>query len=223
LANTTSPANKQFHFTTTEENLRLAQDFYTETYYPSVSLPPELFTEILLINDLRSQPPSLETTSTARTILSRIDSFSPESWSATPAHATFQPDWLLISSAFHASVALYAILSLQSSGALPISGDPELDLARARHARHLFALLEDALAAPRVRKRMTWPLIVAGVEAAGRASDAVQGWIGERWAEMTRDQGCAPPLVARGLLERFWRRGGGRWDECFGEGMAFVV
>ncbi len=78
------------------------------------------------------------------------------------------------------------------------------------------------MAAPRVRRRMAWPLVVAGVEAA-RAGEGVQMYIKERLAEMSRDQGSAPPLVARGVLERFWARGGGRWDECFVEGVALVM
>jgi vacuolar-type H+-ATPase catalytic subunit A/Vma1 len=102
------------------------------------------------------------------------------------------------------------------------SSSPELELSRARHARKLFALLEQAMATPRVRKRMTWPLVVAGVEAA-RAGREVQRYIAERLKEMSRDQGSAAPLVARGVLERFWAGGGGRWDECFREPLAFVM
>lgn len=74
----------------------------------------------------------------------------------------------------------------------------------------------------RVRKRMTWPLVVAGVEAA-RASSEVQRYIGERLVEMSKDQGSAPPLVAKGVLERFWFLGGGSWDDCFGEPLALVM
>ncbi len=75
----------------------------------------------------------------------------------------------------------------------------------------------------KVRKRMTWPLVVAGVEAARSAGDGVKRWIAERLAEMSRDHGSAPPLVARGVLERFWARGGGSWDECFVEPVALVL
>jgi hypothetical protein len=127
----------------------------------------------------------------------------------------------LISGVFHAAVALYAIMSLQSSGALP-RASPALGLSRARHARHLFALLEDAMASPRVSKRMTWPLVIAGVEAA-RAGREVQRYIGECLLAMSRDQGSAPPLVAKAALERFWFLGGGDWGVCFVEPLGLVL
>lgn len=220
FANTTSPHDDFFHVTHTPETLQLVATYYTESYFPSVAIPPPLFTEIILINDLRPQPPSPETTLAATALLARIESFSPSTWSAARPPA-FQDDWLLLSTIFHAAVALYAILSLQSSGALADDA-PELELARARHARALFASLETAMATPRVKRRMTWPLVVAGVEAA-RAGREVQRYIGDRLREMSRDHGSAPPLVARGVLERFWGAGGGRWDECFREPLALIL
>lgn len=75
---------------------------------------------------------------------------------------------------------------------------------------------------PRVRKRTTWALIVAGVEAA-RAGSGVQKWIGERLDELGRDLGVAGPKVARRTLERFWVAGGGTWDECFPEPCCFLM
>ncbi|KAL2136158.1 hypothetical protein VTI74DRAFT_5211 [Chaetomium olivicolor] len=221
LANTTSPRDNQFHVASTADALLLIRTYYTEFYYPAVACPPELFTELVHINDLRAQPPSPDTTRSAHAILSRLESFSPEDWSAK--HRNHQEEWLLLSRAFHSSVTLYALLSLQSSAALPSSASPELDLLRARHARRLFSLLGNAMDTPKVRKRMTWPLIVAGVEAA-RASREVQRYVGERLAEMGREQGCAPPLVARAILEKFWDRGGeGGWEGCFGEVWALVL
>ncbi|KAK4034040.1 fungal-specific transcription factor domain-containing protein [Parachaetomium inaequale] len=219
FANTTSPKNDQFQVATTPETIQLIQTFYHETYYPSVTCPPTLLTDIILINDLRSHAPSPETTRAAHLILARLESFSPETWSA--AREGFHDDWLLLSSLYRAATALYAILSLQSSGALPCSS-PELGEARARHARVLFALLEEAVAVPIVYKRMTWALVVAGVEAA-RASAEVQRWIGHRLDEMSRDQGAAAPRVARGVLEGFWARGGGGWDQCFAEPLCLVL
>ncbi|KAK4151872.1 hypothetical protein C8A00DRAFT_16761, partial [Chaetomidium leptoderma] len=184
-----------------------------------VTLPRELFTELILINDLRAHGPSPETTQSASLILDRLDSFIPDAWSAT--QPSFQDDWRLLSSIFHAAMSLYAILSLQSSGALSASS-PELALAQARHARRLFALLEPGMEAPKVKKRMLWPLVVAGVEAA-RASREVQAYIGQRLREMSRDQGCATPLVGKQVLERFWALGGGTWDDCFEEPVALVL
>lgn len=69
---------------------------------------------------------------------------------------------------------------------------------------------------------MSWALIVAGVEAS-RAGDEVQRYIGEKLVDMSRDQGIASPLVARGVLERFWAKGEGRWDNCFDDAFAFIM
>jgi hypothetical protein len=301
------------------------QTYFTETYYPAIPFPPELFKEVILVNSLRARDASPETTFAATLLLARIEAFCPETWSATRP-PEFQQDWELLSAIFHAATAIFAILSLQSSGALPSASssrstaflslpqpapspssssnpsspshasplsrdlDPEqdandddeeddnnkkrhhgpheltpvlvpattttaptaqltnpaatrptdsmpdptqnhelaleLELARARHARTLFALLERGLAAPRARRRMAWPLIVAGVEAA-RAGDAVQRYVAQSLAALGRETGCAPPLVARRVLEGFWARGqgraGGTWDECFEEGLALVM
>ncbi|KAK3298800.1 fungal-specific transcription factor domain-containing protein [Chaetomium fimeti] len=219
FANTTSPNNNQFQVASTPETLRIAEAYYTESYYPSINCPPTLFSNIILINDLRSHLPSPETTRSAKLILARIEDFSPTAFSADKE--AFEEEWQLLGSMFRATTALYAILSLQSTGALPRSS-PELGLARARHARQLFALLEQAQEVPRVRKRMVWALVVAGVEAA-RAGGGVQKWIGERLDEMSRDHGAAGPRVARDTLEKFWAAGGGTWDECFTEPCCFLM
>ncbi|KAH6628080.1 fungal-specific transcription factor domain-containing protein [Chaetomium tenue] len=219
FANTTSPNNNQLQITSTDGTLRLASTYYTETYYPSINCPTPLFTSIILINDLRTHLPSPETTRAAHLLLARIETFSPTAFSADKD--AFEDEWQLLGAIYRATTALYAILSLQSSGALPRSS-AELGLARARHARQLFGLLERAVEVPRVRKRTTWALIVAGVEAA-RAGAGVQRWIGERLDDMSRDHGVAGPRVARATLERFWAKGGGSWDECFPEPCCFLM
>ncbi|GAB1311461.1 hypothetical protein MFIFM68171_01671 [Madurella fahalii] len=225
FSNTTSPRDNQFQVASTEETIGLIDKFYTETFYPMVSCPGELVKEIILTSALRSQPPSPGTTRSANDILARIEAFSPQEWTAA-TRESFHEDWLLISGLYHAATALYCILSLQSSGAFPdpqqTSSSAKLELARARHARYLFAQLERAIATPRVRRRMSWALIVAGVEAS-RASGEVQRYIGEKLADMSRDQGIASPLVAKGVLERYWARGGGRWDECFDDAFAIIM
>ncbi|KAL2198301.1 fungal-specific transcription factor domain-containing protein [Corynascus similis CBS 632.67] len=224
LANTTSPRDDQFRVASHSETLAIAEAYYTETYYPSVSLPRPLLTAIIEVNDLRTivtASPSSEITTSALGLLSRIESFSPEAFAAAKPVAV-RGKWRLLAEMYHATTFLYALLSLQSSG----EGEEIeslLALARARHARRLFALLEEAAAeVPAVMKRATWSLVVAGVEAA-RAGRDVQRWVGARLDEMRRDQGMAPPRVARTVLERFWARGGGSWDECFTEPLCLVL
>ncbi|KAJ4290081.1 hypothetical protein N0V88_006587 [Collariella sp. IMI 366227] len=77
LANTTSPRNQQIQIGTAAETLFLIRTYFTETYYPTVSFPPELFTTIIHINNLRALSPSAETTLAALSLLSDLATFSP--------------------------------------------------------------------------------------------------------------------------------------------------
>ncbi|KAK4174203.1 putative C6 zinc finger domain protein [Triangularia setosa] len=225
LANTTSPPNNQFQVTDTATTLRLAEDYYTEAYFPPMSCPTPLFIKLITINELRARDPwHPKMTQVALDILHQIERFSPEEWVSNIDSSVFadREEFLIIGRIFHASVALYCILSLLSSGTLIPT--PEVEVSRARHARALFSILETGMATPRARKRMTWPLIVAGVEAA-RADGDVQRYIGRCLVDMAKDQGIAPPLVAKRLLERFWvgRSEQKRWDDCWDGAYAFIM
>ncbi|KAK4140043.1 fungal-specific transcription factor domain-containing protein [Dichotomopilus funicola] len=219
FANSTSPRDDQFHSTSTAETLRLIQAYYSEMYYPSVACPTPLFTEIVLISDLRTGAPSPQTTRAAQRILARVQAFDAQAWGES--HETFRDEWVLLGGLYREAVALYAILGFQSSGAFP--GGEYVPRPRASHARRLFALLEEAVHVPRVKKRMTWPLVVAGVEAA-RAGREVQRWISSRLDELSRDQGGATPRVGKAVLERYWAKGGeGGWDGCFVEPLCLII
>ncbi|KAK0671461.1 putative C6 zinc finger domain protein [Cercophora samala] len=230
LANTTSPPDNQFQIADTPTTLRLTKDYYTEVYFPPMSCPTPLFVNLITINELRAagaREPSHHpqtTNQTALDLLAQIDRFSPEDWASNLGSSSVfakRDEFLVIGRLFHASVALYCILSLLSTGAL--TPTHEVEVLRARYARVLFSILETGMATPRARKRMTWPLIVAGVEAAGAGAD-VQRYIGRCLVDMARDQGISPPLVAKRLLERFWVRGGEkRWDDCWDGAYAFVM
>ncbi|KAK4465449.1 putative C6 zinc finger domain protein [Cladorrhinum samala] len=240
FANTTTRPDRQLHLTdTTAETLNLIQEHYTESFYPPVACPPALLNEIILINQLRScdgEPSESRSSSTdpapqlqlqlrAAETLSRIESFDPDGWAAS--HETLQETWLLIAKLHRAATALFCILSLQSCGILQRepSGAPELELARAKHARELFSLLEEGFSTPMVKRRMTWALVVAGVEAA-RAGKGVQKYIGGCLHEICRSQGLAATMVVKRVLERFWSKGGeGGWDGCWegDEGYAFIL
>ncbi|KAK4243356.1 hypothetical protein C7999DRAFT_18284, partial [Corynascus novoguineensis] len=121
LANTTSPRNDQFRVASHSETLAIAEAYYTETYYPSVSLPRPLLTAIIEVNDLRTAVtafPSSEITASALGLLSRIESFSPEAFAAAKPVAV-RREWRLLAEMYHATTFLYALLSLQSSGVIP--------------------------------------------------------------------------------------------------------
>ncbi|KAK0718966.1 hypothetical protein B0T21DRAFT_404316 [Apiosordaria backusii] len=201
LANTTSPPNNQFQVADIPTTIRLTEELYTEVYFPPMSCPAPLFIKLITINNLQW--------------VSNLDS----------SVFAAKDEFLLIGRIFHASVALYCILSLLSTGALPHT--PAVGLARATYARALFSVLETGMTTPKARKRMTWPLIVAGVEAA-RAGGEVQRYIGRCLVDMARDQGITPPLVAKRLLERFWAGEGSgsgekRWDDCWDGAYALIM
>ncbi|KAL1840812.1 hypothetical protein VTJ49DRAFT_7711 [Mycothermus thermophilus] len=159
-----------------------------------------------------------------------------------PNHSNYNQDWLNLTTAYHAATSLYAILSLQSSGALPPTHhDPQhlsLSHLRAHHTCRLRTSLAACLASPRARRRVVWPLVVAGVEAGAAggvddedtdcggggevgsvsadAREGVRRWVAETLTALGREQGAAVPEVARGVLEGFWKRGGERgWEGCF--------
>ncbi|KAK4682437.1 hypothetical protein QC764_116370 [Podospora pseudoanserina] len=224
LANTTSPPDNQFQVADTVTTLRLTEDYYTEVYFPPMSCPTPLFIKLILINELRAREPSHpKTKQAALGILGQIELFSPENWTSNLEKSVFasREEFLVIGRVFHASVALYCILSLVSTGAL--KSTREVEVLRAKYAQALFSILETGMTTPRARKRMTWPLIVAGVEAA-RAGADVQKYIGRCLVDMARDQGISPPLVAKRLLERFWVGGRERkWDDCWDGAYAFIM
>lgn len=93
---------------------------------------------------------------------------------------------------------------------------------KAAHGDRLFQLLKKALVSEQVKKSMMWPLIVAGVEAAD-ASAAIRTFVDEQLTEMSRDLGTPLPLLAKGVLKRFWASGKTGWDDCFDKPYAFVT
>ncbi|KAK0628375.1 fungal-specific transcription factor domain-containing protein [Bombardia bombarda] len=247
LANTTSPANDQIEVCLQPDTAQVLLRLYNKLHYPSMHCPTTLFADITAINNLRHQatkrsravtvvsdPDSidefepdqdlLDLKSRAKTLLHQIERFSPDDWADTK-NPLFPEIFCLIGRIFHSTVALYCILSLQSVSLLP-STTPEIEVIRARHARILFVAMEKGLAVPQVRSCMTWPMVVAGVEAA-RAGAGVRTFIVRELEAMGREQGRSSSLVAKGLLERFWagdgRGGKGRWDECFDVPYALVL
>lgn len=200
-------------------------------HYPSIPCPTALFLNILHINSLRTRAASILETSDfaaitieALVLLDAIEAFVPEPTPAQPAHNYIPCVTLIIlGHIFKAAVALYCILSLQSVGALPVSS--ELARKRMMHSEQLLGLMKQAWTYRAARQCLTWPLIVAGVELAGRrgAFDE-RSWIAKGLSELGREVGTANPGTARALLERFWERGGeGRWDGCFDGAYALVL
>ncbi|KAK0719405.1 C6 zinc finger domain-containing protein [Lasiosphaeris hirsuta] len=221
LANTTSPSLRQFAPCLDLENLSVATELYGQSFYPSFPCPKSLFLNIITINNLRSQVSARFatniTTDVTRT-LAQIEVFSPEDWASS--QPSLREDWALIGHVFRSAVALYCVKSL--SGVTALLQSPEMKATRTRHAKTLLALLKKARSRPHVRRCMAWPLVVAGVDAAGPSTDA-RAYVEHELSEMSRDQGTGNPLVAREVLRRFWASGASEWDDCCKEPYALVV
>jgi len=223
---------------------------YSKVFYPSFNCPTALFKSIISINDLRFQTATdshavsleldlstLQITSgraelntslcpikpqeAAESLLVHIETFSPEDFALTRPAAN-REKWLLIAQIYRSAVALYCILSLQSVSLLP-KDTPEMEIARARHARELLVSLEKGLEVPQIKYTMIWPLTVAGVEAVRSVGNGPRVFIQELLTEMCAELGASSPLVAREALRRFWGSGKTTWDECFDWPYAFVI
>lgn len=82
------------------------------------------------------------------------------------------------------------------------------------HRARLFTLLPEAMESSVAKKGMVWPLVVAGVEAASGTAEE-RAFVDQQLFQMTCDTGASYPLVAKGVLEKFWVSGKTRWDDCF--------
>jgi len=200
-------------------------------HYPSIPCPTGLFLDIFHINSLRTRAAAIldpadlaAITIEAVVLLDTIEAFVPESKTAPMENNEAQCATLVIlGHTFKAAVALYCILSLQSVGALPVSS--ELARKRKMHLEQLLGLLEQTQTNRAARQGLTWPLIVAGVELAGRrGAFEERSWIAKELSQLGKAVGTANPGTARALLERFWERGGeGGWDGCFDGAYALVL
>lgn len=221
LGNTTSPANDQIPATSSLDLIDLMAESYHEGLSPSLFCPPTLMLDIIRINHLRLQgtcnPTDEFTHLSATTLLEQIQAFSPEQWVVT---STFpREEWDLLGRIYQSAILVYCISSLQSVGVLPYATD--LVSVRAAHGSRLCLLLRRALASPMIRKCMTWPLIVAGVQAAS-SSPPVRDFIEISLTEMSQDLATPIPAAARDVLKTFWESGNEDWDACFDQSYAFV-
>jgi hypothetical protein len=195
---------------------------YGDGLCPTLLCPPSLFLDIISINHLRFQGSnssliSESTRSAAITLLKHIDGFSPEHWSTSN---TSPQEWWLLGRIYQSAVALYCISSLQNLFVLPST--PQLKAMRTAHGYRLFPLLKKALASPKIKMCMMWPLVVAGMEAVN-GSPAERQFVDEQLSEMSQRLGTPVPLVAKSVFKRFWASGKTGWDDCFDRPYVFVI
>lgn len=186
--------------------------------------PPLLFTEIIRVNHLRMQAArggltrAENLSQDAYEILNRIHGFSPEQWAESKPSSN--DDWIRLGNIYRTAVALYCISSLQNLSVLPQA--PSLRTQCTTNGRVLQVLLSEALSSPKVKRFMVWPLVVLGVEAV-HGGAAVRAFVGKQLLELGRHAGTHAPLMAKGVLERFWLSGETGWDSCFDRPYAFTT
>lgn len=145
-------------------------------------------------------------------LLQGILDFSPTEWADTIGSGS--PVLVPLGLIFQSSVALYCILSLQSSSHFDSS--PEMEGQKKMHYERLLSLLRTSINSPQIGKLIFWPFSVAGVAAArGRTED--RAFICEQLVNLGQTLGLATPVVLKGVLLKFWRSGSTRWDDCFEE------
>lgn len=195
--------------------------------FPVGMCPPPLFAEVVRINRLRSRAAMASGTEKMAAVLDayetldRIQAFSPVNWVESRS-LTSRHDWVRVSKAYQASVALYCILALQSTSLLPET--PVMRSQCAAYEAHLQSLLVECLASPRTKRFMIWPLVVLGVEAVhDDGGAAARAFVAERLPELSRDLGTHVPLTAKSVLEVFWASGRKRWDDCFDRQYIFTT
>jgi hypothetical protein len=197
-----------------------------ETYdqiFPYILCPKALFIDIITINNIRGEtmyPDLVDDTSrhAAEEVLSRIIAFSPAQWAlGQPSH---REEWEVIATLYQSCVAIYCILSLQELSLLPPT--PDLQAIRIAYGGTLLALLDRGLSSLYVSKFMTWPLIIAGVEAVHRGK-GTQSRVADALESLGVKTGTSTPQIARARLEVFWASGKKGWDDCFDRPYAFVV
>ncbi|KAI4648365.1 uncharacterized protein J4E79_009987 [Alternaria viburni] len=185
---------------------------------PYTLCPSTLFIEIIRINRLRQQlslTPVVDPHQYAedsRSILSRIESFSPREWAQSRDQ---EDDWQLIASIWQSASALYCIMSLQAVDIIP--SNTEMDRMRMRHRDRLLKDLKPATPLKQLKKISTFPLCVLGVEAGYHVQQSTQIWIERHLEGHARLLGSNSPLKAREVLRRYWRRQKPGWNECFDE------
>lgn len=225
IGNTTSPAAEQL---ATQEYFHQRDAIFTlyeKFIYPQLPCPGTLFCEIIHINHLRHQlatnVPATERDAVGA-LLSRIAAFDPTAWAqAKGLHQ--RSEVIRVAKIFRISVLLYAMNSLPWPADTPPPTPPDGQYypTKAECRDELFELLEDNFESPVILKCSLWPLIVAGVEAAGGAATE-RRFVAACLSDLSERTGV-PPRTAKIVLERIWVSGETSWDKCFSEPFLILV
>ncbi|KAF1978820.1 hypothetical protein BU23DRAFT_524363 [Bimuria novae-zelandiae CBS 107.79] len=223
-SNSTSPADDQVVLAPTlKDELDNAEELYHELF-PYCLCPPPVFFFIIRVTHLRREASQAQVLGDdiidlmllARGLLSQIEGFLVNDW-AQPGDDYV--DWLTIGLTYKHAVAVYCIMSLQSSGLLPITPDTIAQLEH--HGALLGEHIRTAFAKQRLRRFVSWPLVVAGTEA-GYRGEARRKWVEDCCVELARFLGTNCPLNIKAVLRRYWASGTPGWDSCFHKPFAFM-
>lgn len=226
IGNTTSPATDLAMASSHPEQLSFILEQSGDRSFPSEMCPVPLLAQIIKINHLRMRaadytPTRLEDfTSEACQILDAINTFSPQQWADSKPSS--KKDWMLMGNVYQNAVAIYCLSSLQGLLSLLSSLRGSLRAICATHGQVLQTLLGEALACPRIKRFMVWPLVCLGIEAA-QENASMRTFVTQQLSEMSRQVGTHVPLTAKGVLERFWASGDTRWDACFDRPYVFAT
>jgi hypothetical protein len=235
IADTTSPPTHQLNAAFHDNMASIMSNLYGIGMYPRLPCPLPLFLIIVKINRVRhklatnpSRSMTLAAQRASAELVGQIDGFRPETWAKCHG-ADHLAEWYLVAFIFQSAVWLYCAATLPCvCSAQKIAQHSHCHSTKAtttsgtiNHRTRLFSLLRDAMTAPITSKAMTWPLIVAGVEAATGPVEE-QTFVADQWLEMTRQTGSSYPLVARDVLLRFWSSGKTGWDNCFDQPYAIL-
>lgn len=203
--------------------VRIVSKHYISTQTANLICPPSLALIVVHVNRLRSLaiwhfPEDEPTPPTPNELLQDISTLSVTEWADSVGDGAAEVQSLGL--IYHSAVALFCILSLQS---IALVGEtPVIEAQKAMHYDRLMEHLRAAALSPRLRTALFWPHVVAGV-AAVRGSAGDRAFIGEQLLQQRKLLGQATPGIARDVLLRFWRSGGGSWDDCFDRPYCFSV
>ncbi|WPH04213.1 Hypothetical protein R9X50_00710200 [Acrodontium crateriforme] len=225
VSNTSTPPCRQIPLFSDPETIEFmdqSKRFGTVPYFPC---PHPLIMLILEVTNLRQRiyedkriiaediSPSTNINA-ARELILRIKNFSPSNWLSDRTH--YLAEWGVLTFVYHSAVCLFALAALG-----PNLFGPENEF-RAMQSRILFSMLDKALKFPTLKFCLLWPTLVAGFEAAGGTQEQ-RVFVDKALNGMTTELGSASPLVAKDILQNFWRSGKRRWDDCFDRPYMFAV
>lgn len=225
VSNTTIPPSRQIPLFSDPETIEFmdqSKRFGTVPYFPC---PHPLIMLILEVNNLRrgifedkriiAEDASPSTNiNAARDVILRIKDFSPSEWLNGRTH--YLAEWGVLTFVYHSAACLFALAAL-GSDLFGLENE-----FRAMQHRILFSMLDKALKIPSLKFCLLWPTLVAGFEARGGTKEE-RIFVEKALNQMTTELGSASPLVARDILQRFWRSGKRRWDDCFDRPYMFAV